>query len=144
MGSRQHHVACLFEPLAGLLNEVSGLIDRVLRVNDSRFGAVYLSRSFICGFTRFAVRTKNASGRSGRKTTSLALPISQVHSLVGVMRNHITVEAIAKRHKSHSNIVERVLVDVWKCSTHYRLWSIIAWVVSLNCHLIPPFERRES
>jgi hypothetical protein len=93
-GGRKHYVTCFFELFAGFFDEIGGLVDLVLCLNYGRLGAEYFASSLIHGFACVSVRTKDAFRRRLRKPTSLTLPVGQLHSLVRMMRNYLTVKVI--------------------------------------------------
>jgi hypothetical protein len=130
VAGRHHCLGRLFVPQARLLNNLGGLVHRILRLHYRRFGAEHLSRRVIHGLTRLPVRTKNACGSSCSKPTCLPFPVGQLHPLVSVVRNHLAINSITQRHQPITEIVESILVNIGKGSTDDRLLSVstLLWV----------------
>jgi hypothetical protein len=113
----------------------------MLSLHDRGFGAKYLSRRRVDGGTGVPIRTKDTTGRIHRETTGFALPVSQLHPLTRVVRDHLTVETIPQRHESHGHIVQSVLVNVRKRRALDRLGAVVTRAKTRNCHVSPPLDR---
>ena len=140
----EHLKSCLREHLADLLGSLRCLINRILGLDDCRFGAKYLSGCCIHGLARVPVRTENPFGGSLCETTGLAFPVRQLHSLVSMMRDHLAVEAIPHGHESYGDIVKRILINVRKRGPLYRLRPVVTWMKTFNRHDSSPFGSAQS
>jgi len=72
------------------------------------------------------------------KPAGFALPVAQLHTLMRVVWNDLAIDPVTKRHQPNSKIVERILIDVWKCVANDRLsaeksrLAILAAGITLN------------
>ncbi|WP_418002126.1 hypothetical protein ACNO8X_18120 [Mycobacterium sp. PDNC021] len=124
--SREHFGRCIFKCPTYIFNDLCSLIDLIFRLYNSRFGAEYLSRSRVHSGTCIPIRPEDAGSRRRRKPASLALPVSQFHPLMCVMRNQLAIEMITQRHKPITDVVEHRLIDIRKRSTDDSLPTVIA------------------
>ena len=51
---------------------------------------------------------------------------------MSVVRNHFTIEAISQRHESHGNVIERILINIWKGRAYDCLLTVFTIMITLN------------